>query len=62
MEAICFSETWVDFRLTWRPYIPEDSGLHNHSGEKLKSCVVLGIMFYRDNNFVIIGISLILAS
>jgi hypothetical protein len=37
MEAICSSKTSVDFqRTTWR-YIPEDSTLHNHPCENLKS-------------------------
>jgi hypothetical protein len=36
MEAVCSSETSVDF---WRPtgyYIPEDSTLHIHRRENLK--------------------------
>jgi hypothetical protein len=39
MEEICFSETKVDFQLTiWRyTPIPEDSTLHNHRCENLKS-------------------------
>jgi hypothetical protein len=37
MEAICSSEMSVDFQqTTWR-YIPEDSTLHNHCCENLKS-------------------------
>jgi hypothetical protein len=37
MEAICSSETSVDFqRTTWR-YIPEDSTIYDHSCENLKS-------------------------
>jgi hypothetical protein len=37
-EAICSSETSVDFhQTTWR-YIPEDRTLHNHRCENLKSC------------------------
>jgi hypothetical protein len=37
MEAICSSETSVNFRpTTWR-YILEDSTLHNHCCEDLKS-------------------------
>jgi hypothetical protein len=39
MEAICFSETSVDFqRTTWR-YIQEDSTLHNQRCENLKSYI-----------------------
>jgi hypothetical protein len=41
MEAICSSETSVDFRLTMRRYIPEDGILHNHRCENLKSYIVL---------------------
>jgi hypothetical protein len=33
----CFSETSVDFQQTSRRYIPEDSTLHNHRCENLKS-------------------------
>jgi hypothetical protein len=39
MEAICFSETPVDFQRTTWHYIPEDSILHNRRGENLKSYV-----------------------
>jgi hypothetical protein len=37
MEAICSSETSVNFQRTTRRYIPEDSTLHNHRCENLKS-------------------------
>jgi hypothetical protein len=37
MEAICSSETSVHFQQTTRRYIPEDSTLHNHCCENLKS-------------------------
>jgi hypothetical protein len=37
MEAICFSETSVDFQRTTQRYIPEDGTLHNHRSENLKS-------------------------
>jgi hypothetical protein len=37
MEVICSSETWVDCERTTRRYIPEDSTLHNHRCENLKS-------------------------
>jgi hypothetical protein len=37
MEAICSSETPVDAQRTTRRYIPEDSTLHNHRCENLKS-------------------------
>jgi hypothetical protein len=37
MEAICSSETSVDFQRIARRYIPEDSTLHNHRCENLKS-------------------------
>jgi hypothetical protein len=36
MEAICSSETSVDFQRITRRYIPEDSTLHNHRCENLK--------------------------
>jgi hypothetical protein len=36
MEAICCSETSVDFQRTTRRYIPEDITLHNHRCENLK--------------------------
>jgi hypothetical protein len=41
MEAICSSETSVDFQRTKRRYIPEDRILHNHRCEKFKSYKVL---------------------
>jgi hypothetical protein len=37
MEAICSSETSVDTHHTTRRYVPEDSTLHNHRCENLKS-------------------------
>jgi hypothetical protein len=37
MEAIYSSERSVDFQRTTRRYIPEDSSLHNHRCENLKS-------------------------
>jgi hypothetical protein len=32
-EAICSSETYVNFQRTTRNYIPEDNALHNHRCE-----------------------------
>jgi hypothetical protein len=40
MEAICSSETSAGFQLTTRRCIPEDSILHNHHCENLKSYLV----------------------
>jgi hypothetical protein len=37
MEATCSSETSVNFQRTTRRYISEDSTLHNHRCENLKS-------------------------
>jgi hypothetical protein len=37
MEAICSSETSVDFQRTTGRYIPEDSALRNHRCENPKS-------------------------
>jgi hypothetical protein len=37
MEAICFSETSVHIQRTTRRYIPDDSTLHSHRCENLKS-------------------------
>jgi hypothetical protein len=37
MEAICFSETSVDFQRITPRYIPEDNTVHNHRCENLKS-------------------------
>jgi hypothetical protein len=36
MEAICSSETSIDFQRTTRCYIPEDITLHNHWCDNLK--------------------------
>jgi hypothetical protein len=41
-EAICSSETSVHFERTTRRYIPEDSTLHNHRREDLKSYIKMG--------------------
>jgi hypothetical protein len=40
MEETYSSETSVDFQLTTRRYIPEDSALHNHRCENLKSYIL----------------------
>jgi hypothetical protein len=48
MEAICFSKMSVDFQHTTWPYAPEDSTLHNHHCENLKSYIVFlfyGVLF-----------------
>jgi hypothetical protein len=37
MEAVCSSETSVDLQRATRRYIPEDSNVHNHHFENLKS-------------------------
>jgi hypothetical protein len=39
LQVICSSETSVDFQRTTRSYIPEDSILHNHRCENLKSYI-----------------------
>jgi hypothetical protein len=41
MEAICSSETSVDFQLTTRRYIPEAGTLHNHRCENLSSYIFI---------------------
>jgi hypothetical protein len=37
MDAICSSETSVEFKRTTQCYIPEDITLHNHRSEYLNS-------------------------
>jgi hypothetical protein len=37
MDAICSSETSVDFQWSTRRYIPEDNNLHNYRHENFKS-------------------------
>jgi hypothetical protein len=37
--AISYSEMLVDFQQTTRRYIPEDSALHNHRCDNLKSYI-----------------------
>jgi hypothetical protein len=41
MEAICSTETLVDFQQTTRRYISEDSALHNQRSENIKSCKII---------------------
>jgi hypothetical protein len=43
MEAIYSSETSVDIQRTTRRYVPEDSTLHNHRWENLKSYMYNGL-------------------
>jgi hypothetical protein len=49
MEAICSSETLVDFQRNTRRNIPENDTLHNHRCENLKSYIVC-IYFYVFRN------------
>jgi hypothetical protein len=37
LEAVCSSETSVDFQRTTRRYIPEDRTLHEHRCENRRS-------------------------
>jgi hypothetical protein len=64
MEAICSSETSVDFQWTTRRYIPEDRTLHNHRFENLKLYKILYIASTGKRNLLIyqhfLGVSLIL--
>jgi hypothetical protein len=41
MEAVRSSETSADTQRTTRSYIPEDSTLHNHRCENLKSYIFI---------------------
>jgi hypothetical protein len=46
MEAMCSSETSVNFQqATWR-FIPEDRTLHNHRSENLKSYKTHNDLYY----------------
>jgi hypothetical protein len=49
MDAICISETSVDFYLTTRRYIPEDKSLHSHFYEKFKSSKLLNMQIKKWN-------------
>jgi hypothetical protein len=54
MEAICSSETSVDFQRTTRPYILEDTTLHNHRRENLKTHTarnVAIVLYYEYKTF-----------
>jgi hypothetical protein len=50
METTCFSETAVDFQRTTQRYIPEDTNLHNHRCENLKSDTDL--QYIRENKLI----------
>jgi hypothetical protein len=59
MEAIYSSETLVDFQGTTRRYIPENSTLHNHRCESLKSYITLScsrpfVTFYNTGYFEVL--------
>jgi hypothetical protein len=52
MEAMCSTESSVDFQQTTRRYIPEDSTLHNHRFDNLKpyiitiALILVSVMFW----------------
>jgi hypothetical protein len=52
MEAVCSSETPVDFQRTTRRYIPEDSTLHIHRCEDLKSYIMFGLFLQSNSNYM----------
>jgi hypothetical protein len=40
VEATCSSETPVDFQRTTRRHLAEDTTLHNHRCDNLRSCII----------------------
>jgi hypothetical protein len=52
MEAICSSETSVDFQRTTLRYVPEDSTLHNHRCENLNSYTIAPFIAEGRNRLV----------
>jgi hypothetical protein len=53
MEAIYSSETSVDFERNTQRYIPEDSTLHNHRCEDLKSYIVFILLLSSKTLYVV---------
>jgi hypothetical protein len=49
MKAKCFSYMPVDFQQTTWCYIPEDSTLHNHHCENLKSYIQKNFTLFAFN-------------
>jgi hypothetical protein len=49
MEAICSSETSVNFERTTRHYTPEGSTFHNHHYENLKSTLLVCSCLHYSN-------------
>jgi hypothetical protein len=56
MDAICSSETSVDFQRTARRYIPDDSTFQDHSCENLKSYIAfcLIVFSFQDMEFMLV--------
>jgi hypothetical protein len=48
MDAVCFSETSVDFERTTPLYIPEDRTLHNKRRKKVLNKTVFRNKFLRE--------------
>jgi hypothetical protein len=48
MEEIYFTETTVDHQRITRCYVPEDSIVHNHSSDNLKSYAYSLINYFVD--------------
>jgi hypothetical protein len=46
VETVYSSEMLVDFYRTTRRYIPEDSTLHNHRCENLRSSIILALYVF----------------
>jgi hypothetical protein len=51
MEAKCSSETSVVLQQATRRYIPEDSTLHNHCFENLKSYIIFRLSEEKNSEF-----------
>jgi hypothetical protein len=52
MEAICFSETSIDFQRTTRRYVAEYSTVHNHGCENMKSYTHVLISLYDSHSYL----------
>jgi hypothetical protein len=59
IEAVCFFETYVNFYWTKQHHIPQNSTLHGHCCENLKSSIFILFFAIYISNYININLILV---